>query len=204
MTIFNRSNSSFSSYFIVYAVSLGAALITGCSPESDGQPDNIKEKNAGVASVRRIAEAHISPTEGHESEGVVTFIEEVGGIRVIADIRNLSINGRHGFHIHENGDCSAPDASSAGGHFNPSGEDHAGPDDSRRHVGDLGNLEATEAGSAMYVRVDEHLSFDGLNSIIGKAVVVHDSADDFKSQPSGAAGARIACGVIEWTENFSK
>ncbi|MDQ8181096.1 superoxide dismutase family protein [Pelagicoccus sp. SDUM812005] len=175
----------------------GAALLAGCKGEPVNDPvssDDVDPK------VRRIAEARLSPTEGNTAEGVVTFVQESEGIRVIADIRNLSVNGRHGFHIHETGDCSAPDASSAGGHFNPNNETHAGPMADKRHVGDLGNLETTEAGSAMYVRVDEHLRFDGPASIIGKAVVVHANADDYQSQPSGNAGPRIACGVIEWVE----
>lgn len=174
-------------------------LASGCSdgvnePARDPAIDN---------QTRRIAEAQLSPTQGNEAEGVVTFIEEASGIRVIADVRNLSVNGRHGFHIHENGDCSAPDATSAGGHFNPTGETHAGPMAEKRHVGDLGNLETSESGSAMYVRVDEHISFDGMKSIIGKSVIVHAKADDLQSQPTGAAGPRLACGVIEWVEKDS-
>ncbi|MBD5780109.1 superoxide dismutase family protein [Pelagicoccus sp. NFK12] len=169
-------------------------VIQGCSQSAVTEPSD------DVSFVRRIAEAHLSPTDGYETEGIVTFVQERDGIRIIADVRNLSVNGRHGFHIHETGDCSAPDASSAGGHFNPSGEAHAGPMADKRHVGDLGNLESSEAGGAMYVRVDEHIRFEGENSIIGKAVVVHAKADDFKSQPSGAAGPRIACGVIQWSE----
>lgn len=174
-----------------------ALLLSACSYEPVSEPDDLIESDSFV---RRIAEARISPTEGSNVEGLVTFIQESGGIRVIADIRNLSVNGRHGFHIHETGDCSAPDASSAGGHFDPSGSEHAGPMAARRHVGDLGNLESSEAGSAMYVRVDEHIKFEGDHSILGKSVVVHARADDLKSQPSGAAGPRVACGVIKWAE----
>lgn len=148
----------------------------------------------------RIAVARMNPTEGNETTGTVTFIEEKGGIRVIADIRNLS-SGKHGFHVHEKGDCSAPDGTSAGGHFNPHDVHHAGPDADKRHVGDLGNLETTDAMSAMYERFDTMLSFDGENSILGKAVIIHAGEDDLESQPTGAAGARIACGVIKLDES---
>lgn len=186
--------------FAAGAVALAALLIAGCSADTVKEPDAFDVVDPVL---RRVAEARLSPTEGNETEGVVTFIEEREGIRVIADIRNLSVSGRHGFHIHENGDCSAPDGSSAGGHFNPTGEVHASPMVDKRHVGDLGNLEATEAGGAMYVRVDEHIRFDGESSIIGRAVIVHAKPDDYTSQPTGAAGARIACGVIEWVEQGS-
>lgn len=157
--------------------------------------------NAGVASEQqgRVAIARLEPTEGNSTRGIVTFIEEGDGIRVIADISEIA-QGMHGFHVHENGDCSAPDASSAGGHFNPTGDPHAGPDAEARHVGDLGNIEASDTQTAQMERVDKHLTFDGENSIIGKAVVVHAGEDDLSSQPSGDAGGRIACGVIELQE----
>lgn len=180
------------------ATGVGITLLAGCSPSSVNQADG--DVSSPPEPIRRIAEARLSPTDGSEVEGLVTFIQETGGIRVIADVRNLSVNSRHGFHIHENGDCSAPDASSAGGRFNPTGETHASPMVDKRHVGDLGNLETTDSGGAMYVRVDEYLRFDGESSIIGKSVIVHAGVDDFVSQPSGNAGPRLACGVIEWVE----
>lgn len=168
--------------------------IAACSPsdsvESEATPSRVE---------RKMAIARLNPTQGNEATGTVTFVQEAAGVRVIADLREIG-SGLHGFHIHEKGDCSAPDASSAGGHFNPTGAPHGGPEAEKRHVGDLGNLEATEAGGAMMERVFETLSLEGENSILGKSVVVHAERDDFSSQPSGAAGARIACGVIELSE----
>lgn len=145
-----------------------------------------------------IAEAILEPTEGHDTEGVVRFYEAEGGLRVVAEVSGLS-QGRHGFHVHEHGDCSAPDASSAGGHFNPTDDPHGGPDDpaGERHVGDLGNLEAGPDGTARYERVDAVLQLDGPNSAMGKAVIVHEGEDDLVSQPTGDAGGRLACGIIE-------
>ena len=105
--------------------------------------------------------------------------------------------GKHGFHIHEKGDCSAADASSAGGHFNPTGMPHGGRRGSQRHLGDLGNITADKSGIARFAFTDGWITLAGVNSIIGHAVVVHAQADDLKSQPSGNAGARVACGVIE-------
>ena len=135
------------------------------------------------------AVAVLTPTEGNDLQGTVTFTQTPGGVRVQANLTGLT-GTEHGFHVHQYGDCSASNGTSAGGHFNPHGADHAGPFAASRHVGDLGNSEAT------YDRVDTHLAFEGESSIIGRAVIVHGGTDDLSSQPSGAAGPRIACGVI--------
>lgn len=146
------------------------------------------------------AMAVLEPTEGNETRGQVTFTQTDEGVRVVAEISGLT-GDRHGFHVHEFGDCSAPDASSAGGHFNPTGAPHGAPDASaaQRHIGDLGNIEAGADGSARYERVDEVLQLSGPNSIVGKAVIVHAGEDDLTTQPTGDAGSRLACGVIEIT-----
>ncbi|HMJ89680.1 MAG TPA: superoxide dismutase family protein [Candidatus Acidoferrum sp.] len=144
---------------------------------------------------RRHAVAEVSPTQGQSARGTVEFIETRNGIRVVAHITGLT-PGLHGFHVHEKGDCSAPDAASAGPHFNPAGAPHAGPDAPARHIGDLGNITANASGVGHYERVDKHLSFDGPNSILNRALIVHASPDDLTGQPAGNAGARIACGVI--------
>lgn len=142
------------------------------------------------------AVATLAPTQGNKVTGTVAFVREPNGIRVTARIQSLA-EGDHGFHVHEKGDCSAPDGSSAGGHFNPTNLPHAGRDAQKRHVGDLGNLTADANGVASVNFVDSHLELSGPNSIIGKAVIVHAGPDDFTSQPSGNAGGRVACGVIE-------
>ena len=105
--------------------------------------------------------------------------------------------GDHGFHVHEKGDLSAPDLSSAGGHYNPTGHPHAGPKADKRHMGDLGNLSANTQGVATLDYVDPALRLDGEHSIVGKSVIVHAGRDDLKTQPSGDSGSRIAGGVIE-------
>jgi Cu-Zn family superoxide dismutase len=142
------------------------------------------------------AKATINPTQGNKVNGVVYFIKDPNGVKVIADVYGLS-PGKHGFHVHEHGDCSAHDASSAGGHFNPTNKKHGGPGNPERHVGDLGNLEADSSGHAHYERVDDLLELEGKNSIVGLSVVVHAKEDDLKSQPTGNSGDRIGCGVIE-------
>lgn len=141
------------------------------------------------------ATAILQPTEGNNAHGVVMFSRVKGGVKVVTVVEGLT-TGVHGFHVHERGDCSAPDAESAGGHFNPQGSPHGGPADQRRHAGDLGNLEANVYGNVFNEQVDRVISLNGPDSIVGRAVVIHAGQDDFKTQPTGGSGARIACGVI--------
>ena len=144
------------------------------------------------------ATASLTPTAGNEVEGQVAFLvaDSKDGVYVRARIEGLQ-EGLHGFHVHENGDCSAPDASSAGGHFNPADTQHGARTDAERHVGDLGNLQADDDGIADVDFRDQELALGGPASILGKAVVVHAGPDDLESQPSGDAGSRVACGVLE-------
>ncbi len=141
------------------------------------------------------AVAVLSPAPGQNVHGLVTFVQTDKGVKIMADVSGLT-PGKHGFHIHEFGDCSSPDFTSAGPHFMVSGETHGAPADSASHKGDLGNLEADAKGVAHLEWIDTHISLSGQNSIIGRAVVVHEKEDDLKSQPAGNAGARIACGTI--------
>jgi Cu-Zn family superoxide dismutase len=139
--------------------------------------------------------AVLSPASGSEVKGTVTFTKVSDGVRVQARVEGLT-PGPHGFHVHQFGDCSAPDATSAGGHFNPSDHPHGAPDADERHAGDMGNIEANDQGVATLDYVDKVMKLDGPGSIIGHAVIVHEKADDLKSQPTGDAGGRIACGVV--------
>lgn len=143
------------------------------------------------------ASASLSATKGNTVTGTVHFSQAGAKLRVQAQVAGLA-PGPHGFHIHEKGDCSAPDGSSAGGHFNPQAKSHAHPDAAERHAGDLPQLVADAAGQA---RLDFEIDLirigDGPTDILGRAVVVHAGADDFKSQPAGNSGPRVACGVIQ-------
>jgi Cu-Zn family superoxide dismutase len=142
------------------------------------------------------AVAVIHGTKGNEGiHGTVTFTPGADGVTVTAEIMGLK-PGKHGFHIHQFGDLSAPDGTSAGGHFNPGGHPHAAPDAEKRHVGDLGNLEADAAGKATMKMVDKHIELEGANSVLGRAVVVHEKADDLSTQPTGDAGGRIGIAII--------
>lgn len=140
--------------------------------------------------------ATIMPTQGNQAEGVVTFRRTGDGIGVTAHIEGLQPNTQHGFHIHQFGDCTAPDGTSAGGHFNPTGERHGGRHDHERHIGDMGNLESNSEGVATLEYIDPRLEMDGHNSILGRGMIVHSQADDYTTQPTGDAGARIGCAVI--------
>jgi Cu-Zn family superoxide dismutase len=141
------------------------------------------------------AQAVLSPTKDNHVTGTVTFYQFADGVKVVADVNGLQ-PGKHGFHIHEWGDCSAADASSAGGHFNPSHEQHGAPDAPHHHVGDLGNIVADANGKAHYEEASKDIHLNGADSIIGHSVIVHTGADDLHTQPTGNSGGRVACGVI--------
>jgi Cu-Zn family superoxide dismutase len=141
------------------------------------------------------ASAKLEPKSGSRVTGAVTFTKVGDEVQVVGDIQNLA-PGKHGFHIHDKGDCSAADAASAGGHFNPTHQHHGGPMTAEHHTGDLGNIEADSSGKA-HLDWKGKMSLSGADSIIGKSVVVHEKEDDLKTDPTGNSGARIACGVIE-------
>lgn len=171
-------------------------VLSSCGKNKGGkyEPDKMMKQPDSVAITKAIA--NLGPTKGNDVKGTVIFTKVDGGIKIVADVEGLT-PGKHGFHIHEFGDCTAPDGSSAGGHFNPDGVKHGGPNDPVRHVGDMGNLDAGKDGKAHYEWVDSLMTFSGTHNIIGRSVIVHGGADDLKSQPSGNAGPRVACGVIE-------
>jgi Cu-Zn family superoxide dismutase len=146
-----------------------------------------------MAATKAVAVLHA--TEGNMAHGVVTFSKEEGGVHVVANLMDVPA-GEHGFHVHEFGDCSSADGSAAGGHFNPEGMAHGGPMAEARHIGDLGNITADSSGNAQLDYVDNRIVLSGSNSIIGHGLILHAQPDDLASQPTGNAGARIACGVI--------
>jgi Cu-Zn family superoxide dismutase len=141
------------------------------------------------------ATAVITSTKGNTVNGVVTFEEADNGVHVVANLTGLT-PGKHGFHIHEFGDISSTDGSSAGGHFNPTAMPHSMPMSEKRHAGDMGNIEADEKGDAHLDYIDPVMKLNGEYSIIGHAVIIHAKEDDFKTQPTGNAGARVGNGVI--------
>jgi superoxide dismutase, Cu-Zn family len=170
---------------------LAVALVAvpGCE---HGRTANESQAAAGAAA----ASARVAPTQGNQVEGTVSFQKASGGVRVIARLSGLR-PGLHGFHVHTNGDCSAPDGSSAGDHFNPTNTRHGDRYDEQAHIGDMGNVVADDSGQATLDYVDPHMTLDGQNSIVGRSVVVHANQDDLQTQPSGNSGPRVGCGVIQ-------
>lgn len=145
---------------------------------------------------RAAAAAALKPASGSEVSGTVSFHETADGVHLVADVSGLA-PGKHGFHVHEKGDCSDPKAESAGPHFNPGGQPHGAHDAPAHHAGDLGNLEADANGQARLDRTVKGVTLSGPDGLIGRGLIVHANADDLESQPSGNAGARVACAVIE-------
>ena len=161
-----------------------AALLSACASTDRSTP---------------VAEAIIKPTEGNNISGYIRFYQSgKDTMRVNAQVKGLAPNSERGFHIHENGNCSAPDAMSAGGHYNPGGHKH-GKVGAESHVGDLPSLMADSTGVANLVYETKNLSIGtGLpTDVKGRAVVVHKDKDDYTTQPTGNSGARIGCGVIQ-------
>lgn len=144
------------------------------------------------------AVAQLSSASGSDVQGTVYFVKEPGGkVRIKGTVSGLA-PGKHGFHVHQYGDCRDREAKNAGGHFNPRNNSHGAPNEEERHTGDLGNIEADESGQANIDKDDKWIAFSGEKSILGRALVVHEKPDQF-SQPSGDAGKRVACGVIGLT-----
>lgn len=171
--------------------------------DADPQTDADDRSDAGAAGGTQLAASAIvtlQPAAGATAGGTLNFAIAAGGVRMTGGLTGLDANGTHAVHIHENGDCSAPDFESAGEHFDPDGQPHGDrAGDGPHHAGDMPNQVADAAGN---VRVDQLLTGLRIDSgdahdIVGKAVVVHAKADDYTTQPSGDSGGRIACGVIE-------
>jgi len=152
-------------------------------------------KKMAVANIKPAGAASTQPSWGTPM-GIVTFTQMGDKVMVHADLTGLP-PGKHGIHIHEKGDMSAANLMSTGGHYNPDKHIHGGPTTSPVHAGDFGNITADASGKATLDLTVDDISIGGKNDILGKAVIIHAKADDLKSQPAGAAGARIAGGVIQ-------
>lgn len=185
-----------------------ALILVACGGTTETTSEStVTESNGGETTVEVIRDdvpadsaraeltATVSATEGNTVNGTVSFTQESGEVVVRVALTGFEPGTRHGFHVHETGDCSAPDGTSAGGHFNPDGHDHGLPEAGTRHAGDLGNVEADAEGNVnTEVRFGD-LHLDGEHGIGGRAVILHANADD-GGQPTGNAGPRVACGVI--------
>jgi superoxide dismutase, Cu-Zn family len=151
---------------------------------------------AGMPGSGPSATAVLEATKGNTASGTVKFVQKGDKVAVTASVSGLAPGG-HGFHIHEKGDCSSGDGVSAGGHFNPQAKPHAQPTTADRHAGDMPMLVADASGNAtLTVELDVIAIGTGATDIVGRGVIVHKDPDDFKTQPTGNSGARVACGVI--------
>jgi Cu-Zn family superoxide dismutase len=193
---------------VIYSISV-ALLLSACgrneTPDTTiapSQPDLPPPTESAMPSMSSSISIQLQPTAGNKASGTLMAAAEGTGVRITGTVMGLTPGSVHGIHIHENGDCSALDASSAGGHFNPLGQQHGAPGTSS-HVGDLGNITADAQGNASVNVGSAQATLGGgtTTDITGKAVIVHAQADDLKSQPSGEAGDRIACGVIGGSAN---
>jgi Cu-Zn family superoxide dismutase len=143
------------------------------------------------------ASATIESRSGSTLGGTATFTEQKGGV-LVEIVVHRAPPGWHAVHVHEKGDCSAADASSAGGHFNPASKSHGSPHAPEHHAGDLGNLWVDAQGEGHHVLLMPDLTVqDGPSSVRGRAIIVHTGVDDLVTQPTGNAGGRIGCGVIQ-------
>lgn len=156
---------------------------------------------AGCASQRAAqpaATATLAPTTGNAVTGTVRFVQSGDKVQVAGEVRGLKPNAEHGFHVHEKGDCSSGDGTSAGGHFNPSGQAHGRYDAPMHHAGDLPSLRADANGVARFNYETSMLRVGGAgaNDILGRGLIVHRDPDDYASQPAGNSGPRLACAMI--------
>lgn len=198
---------------LIAATAAGLLVLGACAPgEEAPEPEEAEtaaaeteeaETPTGIEEAEeeapKLAAANLQAVEGTDVSGTVSFTEQNGGVRIVARVSGVERAGLHGFHVHETGDCSASDFSSAGGHFAPEGNRHGCPDSPEHHAGDLGNIEILEDGTGFLDVTSEMLAVapEDPHSVVGTAVILHAGEDDCESQPSGAAGDRIACGVIE-------
>jgi Cu-Zn family superoxide dismutase len=168
-----------------------AAVLAGCaSPETQAPRGHMMMMG------KQMAVATLSPTQGNNATGIVMFHAMEGHVMAHAHVTGLKPNAEHGFHLHEKGDCASTDGTSAGGHFNPAGAPH-GPQDAVHHAGDMPALKADANGVADAKFMLHGVSLGGGTAdIVNRSVIVHANPDDYKTQPTGNSGPRIACGVV--------
>ncbi|WP_024868945.1 superoxide dismutase family protein [Pseudoxanthomonas suwonensis] len=175
---------------------LGLLALAACSTTPPPAPEPTPPAPVSTA---QQAEAVLASASGSRVSGKLTLAPMGDGVHISGEVGGLAPQGQFGFHVHEKGDCSAVDATSAGGHFNPAATAHGRAGTATHHAGDMDNISSNAEGVAT---VNVHLRGVTLgggaaNDIAGRAVIVHASADDYQSQPAGNAGARVACGIIK-------
>ncbi|MEY4713222.1 MAG: hypothetical protein RIS88_2672 [Pseudomonadota bacterium] len=167
---------------IAWSCSAAVAALAGCATPAAGPH----------------ATAALTPTTGNTASGTVHFVQHGSRVQVRGEVRGLKPNAEHGFHVHEKGDCSSGDGMSTGGHFNPGGAPHGAHGKGVHHAGDLPSLRANASGVATFSFESETIAVgSGASNIVGKGLIVHRDPDDYTTQPTGNAGPRLACAVIQ-------
>jgi len=187
-----KTTKTAKSIFVLFSVLSSLFILSSCGGDTYDPQDMVRDSEVTSAV------AVLIPTAGSDASGTVYFNTTQGGkIRMVAELSGLSPNSFHGFHIHEYGDTTAPDGTAAGGHYNPEGHEHGAPGMGDHHAGDFGNVESDAMGNARKEMTVDFITIDGSeNPILGRGLILHAGEDDLVSQPTGAAGARIAQGVI--------
>lgn len=189
----NRQNALLKTAALGFAASLG--FVCSCTASSQAAHHHA---SAAVSPVPSSATAELEGKEGSKISGKVVFKEVEGGVKITAHVDGVEGGGARGFHLHEVGDCTPPDFTTAGSHFNPGGAPHGAPTAAQHHAGDLGNIQIGADGSAHYEITSHGLTVaPGPTSVVGRAVILHEKADDLTTQPTGNAGGRVACGVVK-------
>jgi Cu-Zn family superoxide dismutase len=174
------------------------ALLVACGKKEVPPAAEPPEPTVAPAAEVSPAQATLAGASGSKVTGTLTLMSMTDGVSIGGQISGLAPDSVHGFHVHETGDCSAPDAKSAGEHLNPANAMHGGPSTTARHLGDLPNVQSDASGKATISTIiaGATLHDGGANDLVGKALIVHAKPDDYATQPSGDSGDRIACGVI--------
>lgn len=193
---------------MVIAMAMAALVIIACGPPvqkattaDDAAMKSDKGKGMVSATVASATATLQGATDTPGFSGTVTFTPEGGGLKIVADVKGVP-PGKHGLHLHENGQCehgsdpAGKHFTSAGGHFNPTGAPHACPPTDPRHAGDFGNIEVGADGTGHLEMTSNAIALSGANGVTGKAVILHAGADDCTTQPTGNSGDRLGCGVI--------
>jgi len=184
------------SVIMALGVAVTAALLFIAPSQSLVAGDAKSAASGGGVAKSAKATATLESKSSSTVTGKATFTEKSGGVEISVEIKGAK-PGNHGVHLHDKGDCSAPDASSAGGHFNPDGKAHGAPNMDPHHAGDFGNMVVGADGTGKLKLVAKGLTVaPGPNSVVGHALVIHADQDDLKTQPTGNSGARVACGVV--------
>ncbi len=183
--------------FLLLPISLLAFTACSHEPKKESSDNSQTMTQPNNAPAKKSAMVILKSKSLSKANGTIKITESDQGIRLKGEIKGLDSNSGHALHFHEKGSCSGKDANGAGGHFNPENEKHGSLSSKEHHAGDLGNYFANSDGVIKVDKTFSHLSLiKGEMAVKNRSLVLHAKKDDFKSQPSGAAGQRIACGIV--------